>query len=90
MVKTVMIRNGKSNIAYADRVDWERVVERSCKRNLIAVERPRFVSEAPLDVPDSDTAIDAIQASLPALMVPVQEPDRQSGCGARCPARRAL
>ena len=34
MVKTVMIPNGKSNIAYADRVDWERAVERSCKRNL--------------------------------------------------------
>ena len=34
------------------------------------------MSEAPLDVPDPDTAIDAIQASLPALMVPVQEPDR--------------
>ena len=71
-----MIPNRKSNIAYADRVDWERAVERSCKRNLIAVERPRLVSEAPLDVPDPDTAIDAIQASLPALMVPVQEPDR--------------
>ena len=90
MVKTVMIPNGKSNIAYADRVDWERAVERSCKRHLIAVERPRFVSEAPLDVPDPDTAIDRDTGVPAALMVPVQEPDRQSGCGARCRARRAL
>ena len=44
--------------------------------DIIAVVRPRLVSEAPLDVPDPDTAIDAIQASLPALMVPVLEPDR--------------
>ena len=69
-------------------IDWERAVEQSCKRNLIAVERSRFVAEAPPDVQDPETAIDAIQASLPALMAPVPNPDRAEWAR-RSPSRKA-
>ena len=70
-------------------IDWERRVEQSCKRHLIDVERLRLASEAPTEVDDPQTAIDAIQqAALPAMMAPVPDPDRAEWAR-RSPSRKA-